>query len=178
MKHIKNLTVRAILAATICVIAPIAIPTATIPITASTLIILIVSACIGIEYSLPAVLLYIALGTFGLPVCAGFAGGLHILTGITGGFILGYIPCCAATGLICSRFPDKKYVYPLSMLCGILICYACGVIRYSMLTDSTILSSAAVCILPFIPGDIIKILVASAISISLKPRLRTIINNN
>jgi biotin transport system substrate-specific component len=175
MKHIKNLTLRAILAATICVIAPIAIPTTTIPITASTLIIFTVSACVGIEYSLPAVLLYVALGAFGLPVFAGFTGGLHILTGITGGFILGYIPCCAAISLLCGKFPDKKYVYPLSMLCGILICYAVGVIRHSMLTDSPILSSAAVCILPFIPGDILKIFVASAISITLRPRLRSVI---
>ena len=89
------------------------------------------------------------------------------------------IKTAAETGvdvrLIIPKIPDKKYVYPLSMLCGILICYAVGVIRHSMLTDSPILSSATVCILPFIPGDILKIFVASAISITLRPRLRSVI---
>ena len=89
MKHIKNLTVRAILAAAICVIAPICIPTGSVPVTAATLIIFIISACSDISFSLPAVLLYIALGAFGLPVFSGFSGGFHIVAGVTGGFILG-----------------------------------------------------------------------------------------
>ncbi len=175
MKHIKNLTVRAILAAAICVIAPICIPTGSVPVTAATLIIFIISACTDISFSLPAVLLYIALGAFGLPVFSGFSGGFHILAGVTGGFILGYIPCTCAISLICSKFSEKKFVFPLSMLLGTFICYICGTAWHCFVTDSSLISSAAVCILPFIPGDIIKIAAASAISISLRPRLRSII---
>ena len=175
MKHIKNLTVRAILAAAICVIAPICIPIGSVPVTAATLIIFIISACTDISFSLPAVLLYIALGAFGLPVFSGFSGGFHILAGITGGFILGYIPCACIISLICSKFSEKKFVFPLSMLLGTLICYICGTVWHCFVTDSTLASSAAVCILPFIPGDIIKIAAASAISVPLKARIKSII---
>lgn len=175
MKHIKNLTVRAILAAAICVIAPICIPIGSVPITAATLIIFVISACTDISFSLPAVLLYIALGAFGLPVFSGFSGGFHIIAGITGGFILGYIPCTCVISLICSKFSEKKFVFPLSMLLGTLICYICGTAWHCFVTDSTPLSSAAVCILPFIPGDIIKIAAASAISVALKTRIKNII---
>lgn len=174
MKHIKNLTVRAILAAAICVIAPLCIPVGSVPVTAATLIIFIVSACTDVSFSLPAVLLYIALGAFGLPVFSGFAGGLHVIAGITGGFILGYIPCAAVISLLCSKFSDKKYVFPLSMLLGTLICYICGAAWHCIVTDSPIATSAAVCILPFIPVDIIKIAAASIISVALKPRLSRI----
>ena len=61
------------------------------------------------------------------------------------------------------------------MLLGTLICYICGTAWHCFVTDSSLISSAAVCILPFIPGDIIKIAAASAISIPLRPRLRSII---
>ena len=175
MTHIKNLTIRAILAASICVIAPLCIPAGAVPITAATLILFIVSACTDISFSLPAVLLYIALGAFGLPVFSGFTGGFHILAGVTGGFIIGYIPCTALISLICAKYSEKKFSFPLSMILGTLILYICGTAWHCIVTDSSVTASAAVCILPFIPGDIIKIAVASAISIPLKSRLTGII---
>lgn len=174
MKHIRNLTLRAVLAAAICVIAPICIPVGSVPVTAATLIIFIVSACTEISFSLPAVLLYIVLGVFGLPVFSGFSGGFHVLTGITGGFILGYIPCSAVISLLCKKFGEKKFIFPLSMLLGTLICYAFGTVWHCIVTESSLASSAAVCILPFIPGDIIKIAVAATISVALRPRLSRI----
>lgn len=175
MKHIKNLTIRAILAAAICVIAPLCIPAGSVPVTAATLIIFIVSACTDITFSLPAVLLYIILGTFGLPVFSGFAGGLHILAGVTGGYIIGYIPCAAIIGLLCKKYNQKKFIFPLSMLIGTLICYLFGTVWHFIVTDGSIVSSAAVCILPFIAGDVIKIALASAISLPLRTRLKRII---
>lgn len=174
MKHIRNLTLRAVLAAAICVIAPLCIPVGSIPVTAATLIIFIVSACTEISFSLPAVLLYIALGAFGLPVFSGFTGGFHVLAGITGGFIIGYIPCAAVISLLCRKFGEKKFIFPLSMLLGTLICYISGTAWHCAVTGSSPAASAAVCILPFIPGDIIKIAAASIISVALKPRLSLI----
>ena len=166
MTHIKNLTIRAILAASICVIAPLCIPAGAVPITAATLIIFIVSACTDISFSL---------GAFGLPVFSGFTGGFHILAGVTGGFIIGYIPCTALISLICAKYSEKKFSFPLSMILGTLILYICGTVWHCIVTDSSVTTSAAVCILPFIPGDIIKIAVASVITPPLKSRLTSII---
>ncbi len=174
MTHIKNLTIRAILAASICVIAPLCIPAGAVPITAATLIIFVVSACTDISFSLPAVLLYITLGAFGLPVFSGFTGGLHILAGVTGGFIIGYIPCTALISLICTKYGEKKFPFPLSMILGTLILYIFGTAWHCIVTDNSVTASATVCILPFIPGDIIKIVVASIISPPLKSRLMSV----
>ena len=69
---------------------------------------------------------------------------------------------------------EKKFIFPLSMLLGTLICYVFGTVWHCVVTESSLASSAAVCILPFIPGDIIKIAVAATISVALRPRLSRI----
>lgn len=171
MKHIKNLTLRAILAAVICVIAPLSFPVGAVPVTAATLIIFIVSACMDMRFSVPAVLLYIALGAVGLPVFSGFSGGFQILSGATGGFIIGYIPCAAVISFMCSRYPRKKFIYPLSMALGTVICYLFGILWFFYISDTTFLGAGTV-ILPFIVGDAVKIAVACAVSIPLKSKLR------
>lgn len=173
MKHIKNLTLRAILAAVICIIAPLSIPVGAVPVTAATLIIFVVSACTDIRFSVPAVLLYVFLGAFGLPVFSGFSGGLQILSGATGGFIVGYIPCSAVISLMCSRYPRKKSIYPLSMMLGTAICYFFGILWFFRISGISVLSAGGAVILPFIVGDVIKIAVASAVSIPLRNKLRT-----
>lgn len=176
MKHIKNLTLRAILAAAVCVIAPFALPAGAIPITLASFIIFIVSACTDAKYSIPAISIYILLGCFGLPVFSGFCGGLQVITGLTGGYIIGYLPCAAAVSLLCKKYGGKKAAFPLSMLLGTVICYACGTAWYIAQTKSTVAAALAVCVMPFVTGDLIKISAASVICITLRPRLAKILS--
>ena len=176
MKHIKNLTLRAILAAVICVIAPFALPAGAIPITLASFIVFIVSACTKAKFSIPAISIYILLGCFGLPVFSGFCGGLQILTGLTGGYIIGYLPCAAVISLLCEKHGNNKTIFPISMLLGTVICYFCGVLWYIAQTKSSVAAAFFTCIAPFIIGDIIKIAAASIISITLRPRLAKILN--
>lgn len=175
MEHIKNLTLRAILAAAICVIAPSAIPSGAIPITLASFIIFVISACTQVKFSVPAVTIYILLGCFGLPVFSGFNGGFQIISGITGGYIISYIPCSAIISLLCGRFGNKKAVFPLSMIIATLICYACGTLWYVFQTKSNFIAALSVCVLPFVFGDILKITAASFISVALRPKLNKII---
>ena len=176
MKHIKNLTLRAILAAVICVIAPFALPAGAIPITLASFIIFVVSACTKPQYSIPAISIYILLGCFGLPVFSGFCGGVQVLTGLTGGYIIGYIPCAAVISLLCEKHGNNKAVFPLSMLLGTVICYLCGTLWYITQANCSVATAFFACIVPFILGDIIKIAAASIICITLRPRLAKILN--
>lgn len=175
MEHVKNLTLRAILAAAICVIAPLSIPSGAIPVTLASLIIYVVSACTQVKFSVPAVTIYILLGCFGLPVFSGFTGGFQIVSGITGGYIIGYVPCSAVISLLCGKFGNKKIIIPLSMILATLICYVCGTLWYAFQTDSTFLASVPVCVLPFVPGDILKITAATCICVALRPKLEKIL---
>lgn len=175
MEHVKNLTLRAILAAAICVIAPLSIPSGTIPVTLASLIIYVISACTQVKFSVPAVTIYILLGCFGLPVFSGFTGGFQIVSGITGGYIISYVPCSAVISRLCDRFSNKKIIFPFSMILATLICYVCGTLWYVFQTNSTFVAAISVCILPFILGDILKITVATCICVALRPKLYKIL---
>ncbi|MBP3696014.1 MAG: biotin transporter BioY [Clostridia bacterium] len=175
MEHVKNLTLRAILAAAICVIAPLSVPSGAIPVTLASLIIYVVSACTQVKFSVPAVTIYILLGCFGLPVFSGFTGGFQIVSGITGGYIISYVPCSAVISLLCGKFGNKKIIIPLSMILATLICYVCGTLWYAFQTDSTFLASVPVCVLPFVLCDILKITAATCICVALRPKLDKIL---
>ena len=171
MKH-KNIAVTAITAAILCVFSPVSIPFGAIPVSLATFAICLISAIIPYKQSVAAVIIYILLGAAGLPVFSGFTGGFQQIVGITGGFIIGYIPCSVIVSLLTGKFADKKYIYPLSMAFGIAVCYISGTLWYSLQTGTHFTSAIAVCVIPFIVGDTIKISAASVIGIILRRRLK------
>lgn len=173
--NIRKTVIIGILAATICVFAPFSIPAGMIPISLSTFAIYIVSCTVPKKYSVPAVAIYILLGAIGLPVFSSFTGGLQCIAGYTGGYIIGYIPCSFLIGLLTDKYPDKKIIYPLSLIAGTLVCYLFGTLWYMHKAEIGFLNAAAVCVLPFVVGDIIKIAAASVTGITLKTRLRKFI---
>ncbi len=171
MKH-KNLALTAITASILCIFAPISLPFGAIPISLATFAVCLISALIPYKQSVAAVIIYILLGAAGLPVFSGFIGGFQQIAGITGGFILGYIPCALITSVFIEKFANKKYTYPLSMAIGVSVCYIFGTVWYSLQTNTGLPASITVCVLPFIAGDIIKISAASVTGIILKKRLK------
>ena len=157
------------------VCAFITIPFA-IPFTLQTFALFTIIGILGTKKAFISVLLYLLLGAVGLPVFSGFCGGLQILTGLTGGYIIGYLPCAAVISFLCEKHGNNKAVFPLSMLLGTVICYLCGASWYIAQTECSVATALLTCIVPFILGDIIKIAAASIISITLRPRLAKILN--
>lgn len=173
--NIKKTVIIGILAAIICVAAPFSIPAGAIPISLATLAIYIVSCTVDKKYSVTAVIIYILIGAIGVPVFSSFTGGLQCITGYTGGYIIGYIPCAFIIGMLTDRFKNSKIIYPLSMIAGTAVCYLLGIIWYMRRAECGFYEAAAVCVLPFLIGDIIKITAASCIGITLKNRLKKFI---
>ncbi len=169
---IQKLTLCALLCAFICVLAPFSLPLGAIPVSLATFAIYTVACVAELKIALPALIGYILLGAFGLPVFSGFTGGFQQLAGVTGGYIIGYIPCLIIISLLTKKFEDKKSVYPLSMISGPVICYLFGTAWYVIQTRSSISSALLLCVVPFIIGDIIKIAAASVISCNLRHRLK------
>ena len=161
-----------ILAAVICVLAPLSLPMGAVPISLATLAIYIVSCTVNTKISVCAVIIYILLGAAGLPVFSSFQGGFQIISGITGGYIIGYIPCALIIGFLVKRFEGTKWIYPISMVAGTSACYLTGTLWYIYHTNSSFLSALAVCVVPFFIGDIIKITAACAVGITLRKRLK------
>lgn len=170
---VKNTAFIALLSAILCLLAPLSIPAGAIPVSLASFAVFIIASCVKTKQSLIAVIIHILLGAFGLPVFSAFTGGFHRIAGITGGYIIGYIPCALIIGLLVNKYENKKIIYPLSMASGTVLCYFTGTLWYILQTKSTIAAALLTCVVPFIIGDIIKITVSSILSIPLRKRLKT-----
>lgn len=170
-----KLALCAVTSALLCALAPIAIPFGAIPISLATMILYVIASCVEPKISLTATVLYIFLGCAGLPVFSGFSGGFQIITGITGGFLIGYIPCVMITGFLTRKPETKKFMFPLSMVAGTAVCYICGTAWYIFQTNSPVSVALTVCVLPFLIGDAVKIALASIISVTVRPTLKKIL---
>ncbi len=169
---IENMVFTALFAAIICIASPFTIPIGPVPLSLATLAIYIAASVLNWKYGTLAVILYILIGMVGLPVFSGFSGGVQKLVGPTGGFIIGYIPCALIIGLIVDKFELKKWAYPVSMVLGSILLYLCGTAWFIVVTKMTLAKTLMLCVVPFLIGDAVKIILASVIS----PILRKTLN--
>ena len=166
---LRKLTAAAVFSALLCVISPFAIPVGPISITLATFGVYLAGASLGAKRGAAAVAVYLMLGFIGLPVFSGFTGGFQRIFGPTGGFLVGYIPLAFIAGIFADRF-GKGWAYPVGMVIGTAVLYSLGTAWYCALTSSEILPALALCVLPFLAGDAIKIACASLLA----PKLRAL----
>ena len=160
--RIKIITTVAIFSGIICVISPITIPVGVIPITLSTFSIYLIGGFTKKYIGVLSTIIYIFIGIIGLPVFSNYTGGIGVVLSITGGYILGYIPCVYVISLITSINKENIFLYPLSMILGTLICYMVGTFWFMVQTKNTILESILITIAPFVIFDIFKIILATS----------------
>ncbi len=164
----SKLTFVALMAALCCAIGPLSIPIGPVPVSLSLFIICAAAALSGPGCGAAAVGIYIALGALGMPVFAGFTGGLERIAGMTGGFIIGYLPCALIVGLMTGGKDVPVWRHAIGMAAGTLSCYICGILWFAAVTKSGLLYAAAVCVLPFLLPDAVKIAAAAVLC----PRIR------
>lgn len=150
--------------ALIAVCSWINIPT-TVPFTLQTFAVFAAIAILGFKRGLLAVIVYIALGAAGVPVFAGFGGGMGTLLGTTGGYIIGFIFTAVIEGLIIDKFGRKAVVMFIAMLLGLAACYAFGTVWFVYVYTSTksaigVMTALSWCVFPFIIPDICKMMLA------------------
>lgn len=168
MKWRQNLPC-ALFAAGLCLVGPWALPLGPIPITLATLGVYLAAGLLGAKKAAIAVGLYLLLGAFGAPVFSGFTGGAQQLLGFTGGFLIGYIVCAFLSGWLLTLCRKNRFI-PLALLVGTLALYALGTLWYAVQTHTPIHTAVVLCVVPFLPGDAAKILVATTILIPLRSK--------
>ncbi len=176
---IREMTFTAIFTALLAVCSWISIPL-TVPITLQTFAVFAAIAILGTKCSLTAIAAWILLGAVGVPVFAGFKGGLGALSGVTGGYILGMLLCPLVVGGItklCGKYGQTIVVKAIAMIIAMLVCYAFGtawfVILYTRNTsDITVMGALKLCVIPFLVFDIIKI----ALALLLENRVGKLVN--
>lgn len=168
-------TMCALFVAFISICSQIAIHIGMVPISMSLLAVFLAGLFLGTKYGTLSVIVYILLGITGIPVFAGAKGGLAIILGPTGGFLVGYILCVVIVGFVADRFNKQKIFIVLGMVVAVITCYIAGVLWFSIITENGFYRSLKLCVIPFIPGDIIKIFISIIIYYKIKPRLNDII---
>lgn len=170
-----SMTLTALGAVLIVVCTWITIPLA-VPFTLQTFAVFFLACTLGGKRATVSVLLYILLGTAGLPVFSGFRGGFGALIGPTGGYIAGFV----GTTLIMwamERIPGKTmWVRAASMGLGLIVCYTLGTLWfYRVYTSETgpigIGAILGMCVVPFILPDLVKIALALLLSRKIAPLL-------
>lgn len=158
----------AIMAALLCVASPWSIPVGPIPISLATFVVYLIGIVLGWLDGTIAVAVYLLLGTIGLPVFSGGAGGFQKLIGATGGYLIGYLPCVALTGWMADRFPYKRLWTVVGMVFGTIVLYAIGTAWFMVQSRRELLESLSLCVVPFLAGDAAKIAVCALIGIPLR----------
>lgn len=171
--NIKNLVYIALMAALCCILGPWSIPIGVIPISLGLVGVFLAGYLLGPIYGTISVAIYILLGVAGLPVFTGFAGGLPKVIGPTGGYIVGYLIVAFCTGYASQKVDQTKlYLHVLAMVIGLIGCYALGTAWFCHLSDMSVREALAVCVIPFIPFDLMKIALCTVLGVAVKRALK------
>ena len=159
---IKNMTLTAVMAALICIAGPLVIPAGPIPLSLATFAIYLAGAILGKKWGTIAAGLYLLIGIIGVPVFSGFSGGFQKLAGVTGGYLIGYLPCAFLSGLGSEQAEKKKksWILPVMMTAGTAVLYGIGTAWFMIQTGNAIGAALSLCVIPFLPGDAVKIAAA------------------
>lgn len=179
----------------LCVLSPIALPVpgSPVPLSLATFAVYLTGMILGAKKGVLSVLVYLLLGVVGLPVFSGFSGGIGVLLGPTGGYLLGYIPCVLIIGLLADYkiyrkeklktdlIIKNKNSFKMALCCGAgmsvgtVFCYLVGTAWFMCVMDGSysFVQALMVCVAPYMAFDVVKIVAAVAIGVPLQRLLRS-----
>ena len=158
----KNIAKCGMCTALIAVCAWIQIPM-TVPFTLQTFGVFVAIGLLGGKLGTMSVLAYVLLGTCGVPVFAGFSGGIGVLGGPTGGYIIGFLFTALIVGLMTDFLGRKLWVLAVSMVAGLAVCYLFGTIWFMIAMHTDFVAALLTCVVPFLLADAAKIVVATVL---------------
>ena len=185
-KSVLLITFCALFAAIICVSCFIKIPLGPIPIVIQNAMCVLVGAILGSWIGGIPTLIFLLAGLIGLPVYSGGTSGIAVWIGPTGGFLPGYFLGALICGLICGKpkIEEKKITFKsfiritLGIVAGMVILYIPGVFYFAhwatnagkVPVDKSVFAyTMAACVIPYIPGDLLKIVVAVPVALKIRP---------
>ncbi|MCR4695471.1 MAG: biotin transporter BioY [Pseudobutyrivibrio sp.] len=167
----RDVALTGLMAAVICICGPLSIPIGVIPVSLTPFAIMLAVEILGRNRGTMACLIYLLIGLVGLPVFSGFSGGVGKLFGPTGGFLFSF----AFMTLIAGTFIDKfsnVIMHMLGGILGLIFLYAIGTLWLSFQASMTIPQALAAAVIPFVPMDIAKIVLAVLLGKAVKERIK------
>lgn len=169
---LKMMVHAALLASLMAVGAYLVIPVGPAPITLQTLFILLAGLLLGPKWGAASVAVYLLAGSAGLPVFSGGRGGLGVIFGPTGGYLLGFLPATYIIGWLSEKIGRGVEGDILAAICGSLLVYLTGVSWLMVLTKMSFSKAVAVGVLPFLLGDALKIAAAALLVKTIRPLIQ------
>ncbi|MCM1090110.1 MAG: biotin transporter BioY [Butyrivibrio sp.] len=171
--NVKQMALIGLMTAVICVIAPFSlnIPVSPVPISLGSMAIYFVITVLGMWRGTICVLLYILLGFVGLPVFTNFSGGVGKVLGPTGGYIVGYVFLALIFGFFVEHWKGRLVMHIIGAALGTIVMYFFGTLWLAYLTHMGFVAALWAGVIPYIPGDIVKLAVSMAVGIQLRKRL-------
>lgn len=165
-----SMAMAALMAAVLCVLAPMSIPIGPVPLSLATLVIYLSLYLLGWKWGCASVLVYVLLGAAGLPVFSGFSGGAGKVLGPTGGYIVGYVFLALAAGLFV-EYGRGRLIQFAGMALGTAVLYAFGTAWFCVQAGAPLGEALQKCVWVFIPGDLVKMAVAAVLGPVLRQRV-------
>ncbi len=167
-----QLTVCALCAAWLAVCSWIALP-GTVPVTLQSFAMFLMLLLFPGKISVISVAVYLLLGVAGLPVFAGMQGGIGVIIGPRGGFLLGFLLMALLDWGISLLWHKRNAAGQLICIsAGLLLCYAVGTGWYLQVTHTqSILAALGVCVFPFLLPDAVKLVLSFAVQNPIKKRM-------
>lgn len=142
----------------------IPVPGSPVPVTGQTFGVLLVGGALGFRRGLVSVALYVLLGVIGLPFFAEGKGGISVIWGATGGYLVGFVIAGALVGRLAELGWDRKLGGSVgAMLIGNLVIYAIGLPWLGVVTSSTPAETLEMGLRPFLFGDVLKLVLAAVL---------------
>lgn len=172
----RQLTLIGVMTAVTCIIAPFSIPLpfSPVPISMTNLVIYITVYILGTKFSTISYLIYLLLGAVGLPVFSSFSGGLGKIAGPTGGYLVGFIFLALIAGYFVEHFQGRTAYALIGMVLGTCVCYLFGTVWLAMQMKLSFPAALASGVIPYLPGDCIKIVIALILGPKLKKAIQRV----
>lgn len=170
---VKQLTLVGLMTAIICILGPFAlyIPISPVPISFGTLAIYFVVTVLGLKLGTLSVVVYILLGMTGIPIFTGYIGGPDRLFGPTGGYIIGYIFLALIYGYCIDKWKGRLLPSIIGSLLGTAVLYLFGSLWLAFQARYTLPQAFLAGAVPYIPVDVIKLILAMSIGRQVRKRL-------
>lgn len=169
---IQDMCMIGMFTAIIVIMAQISIPMPMgVPMTMQTFAITLAAIVMGAKNGTIASLIYVLLGAIGVPVFANFSGGVGIVVGATGGFIMAFPIMALIIGLGADFYKKNRAWLIVGILVGTVVNYIGGTLWYCFVTGNGFMAGLAGCVLPFIPTAIIKAVLAVIVGMPVRTRV-------
>ncbi len=176
MKNMKtqDLVLIAMMAAVTCVLGPLSlsIPISPVPISLTNLAVYFAVYVIGARRGTISYVIYMLIGLVGLPVFSGFTGGVGKLFGPTGGYLIGFVFMAIVCGIFIEKWPANKILHFIGFILGTMVCYAFGTAWLAVQAHLGYGAALAAGVIPFIPGDLVKIILAMILGPVIQKRVK------